>query len=48
MTGLALSPRTRRRLNARHHIATHPSIASVSSTDAAAPKPNRLLENDCR
>ena len=32
----------------RHHASTHTNIASVSSTDAAAPNPNRLFWNDWR
>ncbi len=39
---------SRSRLNARYQMATHTHIASMSRTEAAAPKPNRLLEKDCR
>ena len=36
------------RRNAQYQMPTQTSIASISSVEAAAPKPNRLLENDCR
>ena len=36
------------RLKARYQISTHTNMASMSSVDAAAPKPKRLFEKDCR
>src|SRR5262249_25165353 len=39
---------SRSRRNVRYQIATHTNIASIKSVDAAAPKPNRLFENDWR
>ena len=38
----------RSRRNARNQTATQINITNMSSVEAAAPKPNRLLENDCR
>ncbi len=39
---------SRSRRNARYQTSTQTSITSISSTDAAAPNPNRLFENDWR
>ena len=35
-------------MNAWYQTNTQTSIASISSVEAALPKPNRLLENDWR
>ena len=43
-----MPPPSRSRRNIRHHASTHTNITSVSSTDAAAPNPNRLFWNDWR
>ena len=39
---------SRSRRNARYQISTQISITNISRTDAAAPNPNRLFENDWR
>ena len=45
---MAVMSTSRSRRKARYQTATHTSIASMSSVEAAAPKPKRLLENDWR
>src|SRR5262249_42525613 len=39
---------SRSRLKMRYQTKTQTPMISISSVDAAAPKPNRLFENDCR